>query len=131
MHIAIGVLLAVLLIARLGRRATNGRQLPAADRGLLHATAKATHWSLYALLLATVSIGLLLAWSRGNTIFNLFTLPGFDPGNRDLVDQTQNVHATIGWIIVGLAGLHAAAALVHQYLWRVGLLTRMLPAPRS
>ena len=130
-HITVGALLAVLLIARLVWRATNGRQLPAADRGVLHVIAKATHWSLYALLLAMVSVGLFLTWTRGDTIFNLFTLPAFDPGNRHLVDQTQDIHATIGWIIVGLAGLHAAAALVHQYLWRDGLLTRMLPAPRS
>ena len=130
-HITVGTLLAVLLVARLVWRATNGRRLPAADRGLLHVIAKATHWSLYTLLLAMVSAGLFLTWTRGDSLFNLFSIPAFDPGNQDLAQQTQDIHATIGWIIVGLAGLHAAAALVHHYVWRDGLLRRMLPARRS
>jgi len=37
------------------------------------------------------------------------------------------VHATIGLLILGLAGLHAGAALVHRYLWHDGVLARMLP----
>ena len=130
-HITVGAILAVLLVARLVWRGTNGRRLPAADRGLLHVIAKATHWSLYALLLAMVSVGLFLTWTRGDSLFNLFSIPAFDPGNRDLAHQTQDIHATIGWIIVGLAGLHAAAALVHQFVWRDGLLRRMLPARGS
>ena len=31
--------------------------------------------------------------------------------------------------IVILAAIHAAAALVHHYLWRDGVLRRMLPWP--
>lgn len=127
-HITVGALLAILLVARLLWRVTNGRQLPAASGALLHIVAKATHWALYGLLLAMVSVGLFLTWARGDSLFNLFSIPAFDPGNHDLAEQTQEIHATIGWIIVGLAGLHSSAALVHHYLWRDGLLTRMLPA---
>ena len=63
-HITLGVLLAILLAARLVWRATGGRRLPLADVGALNLIAKATHWGLYALLLAMVLVGLFLAWRR-------------------------------------------------------------------
>jgi cytochrome b561 len=47
--------------------------------------------------------------------------------DRTLPDQVQELHATIGWLILVLASLHASAALVHRYLWHDGLLSRMLP----
>ena len=127
-HITVGVLLALLLIARLFWRLTGGRRLPLADRGVLNVVAKATHWGLYALLLAMVSVGVFLAWTRGDSIFNLFSIPAFDPDNRALPDQIQEIHAAIGWVIVGLAGLHATAALIHRFVWHDGVLARMLPA---
>ena len=126
-HITLGTLLAMLLIGRLWWRATGGRRLPAADAGVAHVVAKGTHWSLYLLLLAMVSVGLFLTWVRGDSLFNAFSIPSFDPGNKALRHDTQEVHAAIGWVILALAGLHATAALVHRYLWRDGVLARMLP----
>jgi cytochrome b561 len=125
-HITLGVVLAVLLLGRLLWRSSRGRRLPLADAGLLGLIAKATHWALYGLLAAMVLVGLALAWTRGDSLFNLISIPAYDPGNRDLADQVQDVHATIGWIILGLAGLHAAAALFHRYVWRDDVLARML-----
>ena len=126
-HIIVGVLLGLLLIARITWRATRGRRLPAADRNMLHVLAKSTHWGLYALLLAMVTVGVFLAWTRGDSIYGLFSIPAWDPGNRGLADQVQDVHATIGWIIVGLAGVHASAALFHRYVWHDRVLARMIP----
>jgi cytochrome b561 len=126
-HITVGTLLAIVLIARLAWRATGGVRLPAADRGIIHVVAKATHWGLYLLLIAMVSVGFFLAWVRGDSLFNLFALPAFDPGNQALRGQTEGLHKTIGWVIIGLAGLHALAAIAHRLLWRDGVLSRMLP----
>lgn len=126
-HITLGSLLAVLLIARLAWRAKGGRRLPAADPGVVHVAAKATHWGLYLLLLAMVSVGFFLTWVRGDNFYNLFAIPAFDPSNQPLRRETQELHATIGWIIIGVAGVHAVAALAHRYLWRDGVLARMLP----
>jgi cytochrome b561 len=42
----------------------------------------------------------------------------------------QGVHAIIGWIIVAIAGLHAAAALFHRYVWHDSVLGRMLAGGR-
>ena len=126
-HIAAGTLLALLLVARLFWRVTGGRRLPLADKGALNALAKATHWGLYALLLVMVSAGLFLTWVRGDSIFNLFTIPQYDPGNRALVHQVEEFHGTVGTVILVLAGIHAGAALIHRYVWHDAVLARMLP----
>jgi cytochrome b561 len=74
-----------------------------------------------------------VTWARGDSIFNLFTLPAFDPSNHALADQVQEVHATIGWIIIVVVGLHAAA-LFHRLVWHEGVLgpdaARRLGSPR-
>ncbi|MDR3529248.1 MAG: cytochrome b [Rhodopila sp.] len=126
-HIVCGLLLAAVLVARIIWRLTGGRRLPPADDGLLGLAARATHWVLYILLAAMVLVGIGLTWARGDSIFNLFSIPAFDPGNRALADEVQDIHALIGWIILAVAGLHASAALVHRYLWRDQVLGRMLP----
>jgi cytochrome b561 len=129
-HITCGVLLAAIVLARIVWRLTSGRRLPAADTGVLNVIAKAAHWGLYALLAAMVVVGMALTWTRGDSIFNLFSIPAFDPGNKELPDQVQGVHAIIGWIIVAIAGLHAAAALFHRYVWHDSVLGRMLAGGR-
>ena len=126
-HVTAGLVLTTLLAARLLWRATRGRRLPLADHGVLNLVAKGTHWGLYALLGAMVLVGMFLVWAQGDSIFNLFSIPAYDPGNRALAHRVQGVHATIGGVILALAGLHAGAALVHRYLWHDGVLGRMLP----
>jgi cytochrome b561 len=126
-HITCGVLLAVVILARIIWRLTGGRHLEPADRGIFAVVSKATHWALYALVVAMLLAGLMLTWARGDTIFNLFKLPPMDPANHGLADQLQDIHATIGWMILALAGLHAAAALFHRIVWKDGVLARMLP----
>ena len=126
-HITMGLVITALLAARLLWRATRGRRLPLADAGVVNILAKATHWGLYALLAAMVLLGMFLAWTRGDSIFNLFNIPAYDPGNHALADRIQNLHASVGWLILALAGLHATAALIHRYVWKDGVLGRMLP----
>ena len=125
-HITAGVLLTILLAARIIWRLTRGRRLPPADRGALNVLAKSTHWGLYALLVAMVLVGLFLTWARGDNIFNLFKIPQYQPG-RTLANQVLELHATIAWVILALAGLHAAAAIVHRLLWHDSVLGRMWP----
>ena len=124
-HITVGVTLAALLAARMFWRATGGRRLPLADQGLLNVVAKGTHWLLYVLLVSMVLAGLFLTWTRGDSLYNLVSIPAYDPGNHALAEQVQDIHGTIGWLILALAGLHATAALVHRYLWHDGVLARM------
>jgi cytochrome b561 len=126
LHITLGVVIGVVLAARIVWRLIGGRRLPAADKGALQFFAKFIHFGLYACMIAMVLVGLFLAWTRGDNIFNLFMVPAFEPGNKVLADQVQEVHATIGWIIVAGAGIHASAALVHYYVFKDRVLGRMV-----
>ena len=83
-HITLGLALLAVFAARVVWRATQGRRLPAADRGALHVVAKATHWGMYALLAVILILGVFNVWVRGDSIFNAFTIPAYDPGNKAL-----------------------------------------------
>ena len=126
-HLTLGLTLLAVFVARVAWRGTGGRRLPAADRGALHAVAKATHWGMYALLAAILALGVFNVWVRGDSIFNAFTIPAYDPGNKALRAWVQDWHGTLATVVLGLAGIHAGAALVHRYLWHDGVLARMLP----
>jgi cytochrome b561 len=125
-HITLGVSLAVVLAIRFAWRLTGALRLPPADTGALQVLAKAVHFALYGLLVAMVIVGVALAWTRGDSLFNLVRIPAFDPGNKLLAEQVGEVHAAIGWFIVAVAGAHAAAALFHRYVLKDAVLGRML-----
>jgi cytochrome b561 len=126
-HIVLGVVLGFVVLARLGWRLTRYQELPPIDSGLLLFIARATHWLLYGLLVVTVALGLSYAWVRGDAFFNLFQIPAYDPGNKPLIHQVGGWHALAANTVLIVAGLHAAAALVHHYVLRDPTLRRMLP----
>ncbi len=127
LHITLGVVIGIILVARVTWRLTQGRRLPAADKGLVQIIAKLIHFGLYVALAAMVLVGLFLVWAQGDNIFYLFKIPAFDPTDTALPDQVQEIHEIIGWIIVTGAGIHASAALVHHYVFRDCILRRMIP----
>ncbi len=126
-HILLGVILAVVLITRLAWRAEKGGMLPPLDTGPMLLVARATHWTLYILLVLAVGFGLLNVWVRGDSIFTLFSVPQLAPGNRVLRHQIGDWHALAANGLLIVAGLHAAAALFHHYILRDATLRRMLP----
>lgn len=126
-HITMGVTLVAVLIWRVAHRLGDGRKLPPADRPLLHAVAKTTHYGLYALLATQVTLGVLFVWLRGDNIWNLFSLPALPLGDKAFRENVGDLHGLIANVILILAGVHAAASLVHHYVWRDNVLRRMLP----
>jgi cytochrome b561 len=126
-HIVLGVLLGLVLVVRLAWRLTRRDILPPIDHGLLLVVARTTHWALYALLIATVVFGFAYVWTRGDSIFNAFQIPQMVPGDRALSHQIGNWHALAANALLIVAGMHAAAALVHHYILRDATLRRMLP----
>jgi cytochrome b561 len=127
LHILLGVTLAMVLLARIAWRSGPGARLPAAGSGWLGRLATATHYGLYALLVATVVLGVINAWVRGSTVFGLFTFPHAVPGEAALRHTIFELHADLADLTVIVAGLHAAAALAHHYVLRDSVLRRMLP----
>ena len=128
-HVALGFALTVVIAMRVFWRAGPGRGLPAADHGLLHALAKATHYLLYLLLVTVVGLGIVNAFVRGYSIYGLFHLPQI--GDRELRRPITDWHGLAANAVLFLALFHAAAALVHHYVWKDGLLGRMVPAAEA
>ena len=127
LHIVGGTLLAATIVARLAWRFTGGRKLAPADRGALRLLAAGVQALLYVLVIATVTLGLLNALARGDSLFGLLSLPklALDPAGRR---QIGDLHGLVANAILVVAAVHSGAALVHQFVWRDGLLGRMIPA---
>ncbi|MGH8303520.1 MAG: cytochrome b, partial [Steroidobacteraceae bacterium] len=126
-HFLLGITLGVVLVARVAWRASAGRSLPLADKDWLGITAKAVHYGLYFLVAATVVLGIFNAWQRGDVVYNVFTIPKMIPGDLALKHTLEALHGDFADVVLIVAGLHAAAALVHHYLLRDSVLRRMLP----
>ena len=124
LHISIGILLAVVIVVRIAWRATRGKHLPVASLA-----AKAVHHTLYLLLAAQVILGFLLRWAQAESFlfFGLFTIQFATVKNRALDHTFGDLHNVAAWSIIVLAGLHAAAALVHHYILKDDILKRMFP----
>ena len=130
-HITLGVALALVLLARIQWRfGGGGVHLPPAGMGWLDKLATLVHRLLYALLITTVVLGIANAWFRGDTIFNLFKIPPLDANDKTLRETVENWHALAANTLLIVAFLHAAAALLHQFVWKDNVLRRMLPARR-
>ena len=127
LHMTLGVMLVGVIAARVLWRVTQGRSLPGVGGAWMERTARLSHWALYLLVATTLVLGLANVWVRGDTIYNLFTVPAFDPGNKPLRQLIGGWHALAANGTLILAGLHAAAALFHHYVLRDGVLRRMLP----
>ena len=73
-------------------------------------------------------LGIANSWVRGDNLFNLFRIPAWDPSNKALRGEVEELHALAANLLILLAGLHAAAGLLHHYLLKDTVLQRMLPA---
>ncbi len=128
-HILLGVMLLAVVLARVIWRAKWGHRLPLASPRPAGYLARTVHFTLYALLLAVLLLGIANVWVRGDNIFGLFTVPKFSP-DQDLRHEVEDLHETVANIVLIVAGLHALAALAHHYFMRDGVLRRMLPGIR-
>jgi cytochrome b561 len=126
-HIVCGVSLAVVLATRVIWRIRYGDMLPPLDRGLLLWVAKAAHFALYGLMIAVVGLGIANAWVRGDSLFNVVSIPSFAAGDTALRRSIGGWHEWAANAVLIVAGLHAAAALFHHFVLRDATLRRMLP----
>ena len=89
----------------------------------------ATHFVLYGLFFAVPLIGWAYSSAAGYPIvlFGQFPLPDFVAPDKELAALIKPLHGLSAFALMGLAGLHIAAALKHQWIDRDGLLNRMMP----
>jgi cytochrome b561 len=133
LHISFGILLTVIVIARVFWRLFRGRRLPAANQGALNILAKTAHLALYALLLSQIVLGFLLRWAQAEpfNFFGLFDVPTLIAFDKSMKSTFGGLHEQVAWAIIILATLHAVVALVHHYGLRDNTLRRMLPGRLS
>ena len=126
MHICLGLALGIALAYRIWWRNHGGTRFPIDVKVRHQKQAQMAHQVLYAVMGLMVATGVALVWIRGDNLFNLVTVPAFDPGNRDLRHNAKEVH---GWIANALmlgAMLHAVIAVWHHAILKDGVLRRML-----
>jgi cytochrome b561 len=129
-HMSVGLVILLVMAFRLVWRLMH--PVPASPEGALHwqeIAAKATHYALYASLIAVPFAGWAWASSLGwpVSLFGLVTLPGLVPKSAAIVRIAGPAHAFLAAIIVGLVGFHALAAFYHWIFLDDGVMERMVP----
>jgi len=132
-HKSVGLTILGLVILRLAWRWLNEHPpLPQTLKRYEQALARFTHVALYVLLFLVPLTGWMFSSARGFPVswFGFFQLPDLVPKSRPLYDTLMMVHHTLAWTLVGVAVLHAAAALKHHFWHKDDVLRRMLPFTR-
>ncbi len=99
-------------------------RLPLAQR----VVAAATHWALYALLIAMP----LLGWTAvslfpAREVFDWFSLPALTSPDKAAYEVVAEWHEIGAFLLIGIASLHIGAALFHLFVKRDGVFGRMWP----
>lgn len=126
-HKSAGLVLAFLTVLRLVWKI---RQIPPKTLGKdwERVVAKLAHRLLYILLASLFVSGYLISTAdgRGIDVFNWFTLPSLGEFIEDQEDTAGQLHEWFAYGLIGLAFLHAMAALKHHSLDKDRTLSRML-----
>jgi cytochrome b561 len=90
-----------------------------------------THHLMYLLFFVVPLLGWAYSSAKGYPIvwFGVLPLPDLVAPNKALAEVLQQAHGAAAWALMGLVGLHVAAALKHQFIDKDGLLGRMRPGP--
>ena len=126
LHKSIGLAVLLMMMMRVAWRATHAPPPLPAMPSWQAQLARATHLLLYVALLIQPLAGYLGSEFSGYPVrFFGMTLPSWAGRNLALKDALSTIHLAVGWAIVALAALHAAAALKHALIDRDGFLARM------
>jgi cytochrome b561 len=128
LHQAIGLSIILLVIARLAWRIGHKPPpLPADTPPLLLLASRLGHLGLYALMLATPILGMMLAFYRRDGVIDLWVMriPSPFTPDRATARSIREVHELAAYMLLALAGGHALIALWHHFIRRDGLISRM------
>jgi len=128
-HFMLGLTLLALVWIRLAARWFG--TTPAADLALprwQRLLASGVHVLLYVFMIAMPVIGWLLLSAEGKVVpFFGLELPALMSKDAAWAEQFEDLHETVATIGYYLIGAHAAAALLHHYVFKDATLRRMLP----
>ena len=128
-HKALGMLALVVGAVKLGW--ATGRRVPAPPASMAaweRLSARAMHWTLFAMMIAIPVSGYIISTSAGQgiAIFGWFEVPAVLPESEKLRDLAIELHYYLAYITVAVVLLHTVAALKHQFVDGDGTLGRML-----
>ena len=128
LHKSFGIVLGLLILARLGwRLAHRPPGWPAAMPGWQRRAAHAMHVALYACMLVMPLSGYVASnFSKHGIRFFGQTLAPWGPDEPAVYDALGHVHDVTGWLFALLIAGHVLAALQHA-LRRDGVFARILP----
>lgn len=106
--------------------------LPASMHGWEKHAAHGAHLLMYLLMLAVPLVGWATTSAKGFPVvyLGLILLPDWIGRDAALGEQLSVAHTVLSYALVGLAALHALAALKHFFIDRDDVLQRMLPGHR-
>jgi cytochrome b561 len=125
-----GVTIFLLVAFRLMWRLTHRPPpLPVGMPAWQQTAAEATHWLLYALMIAVPLSGWLMSSAKGvqTVYFGVLPLPDLLAKNKELGKTLETVHQALNFTMAGLVLAHAGAALKHHFIDRDEVMARMLP----
>jgi cytochrome b561 len=128
-HRSIGILLFTTMVLRLLWRLGNKKPEPLASHSRLEILAgHSAHLLLYLLIFTAMISGYLITTADGSAIsvFGWFEVPSVTGRVSGMEDTAGLVHYWATWAIVGLASVHALAALKHHLIDKDDTLRRIL-----
>ncbi len=130
LHQGIGLTIFALLVFRLIWKLANPVPEHAGLTSIEHKGSALMHWGFYVLLLAVMVVGYFISTLDGRAIpyFDLFDIPSIHT-EKGLEKLAGKVHWMLAYLIIGLALLHAIAALWHHFIKRDRVLISMIKGP--
>lgn len=128
-HKGIGILLFITMLLRLVWRWIDALPKPEANHTAWERRmARIAHVSMLVLIFATLIAGYLISTADGHAIdvLGLFSVPATLSGIDNQEDIAGEVHEILAFILIGVATLHALAALKHHFIDRDRTLKRMI-----
>ena len=128
LHETWGFCVLSLVTLRMLWRIVDTRPDPEGPRWMITA-ATVTHFALYALLFAVPFTAITGAWLEGHplTLLARIEIPPALPLAHDIGATVASIHTWLGDTTMWIAGLHAVAALFHQFVLNDDVLASMLP----
>lgn len=129
MHKSFGITVLALVLFRIVWRLFDKRPTPPPMPAWQRWASRLTHFALYASLIVMALSGWLYNSASNFALkwFGLFSVPALSGPDKALKHFAHEVHETTWWVILGLIGLHVAAALKHHLIDKDHTLTAMLP----
>lgn len=127
-HMTLGVLILVIVVARAANRLTHRTpKLPDTVGRFEHKLVIGSELSMYALLLAQPLVGwaMVSATGRAVRVFGAWPLPRIAPFNADLFFGLRQTHSILAYLLVAVIAAHVSAVVLHTLTLRDGMLSRM------